>query len=184
MLNLIPRFYKINKIRVKFLRALVGVLSIMVIITVILYLYRANQTIALDYQKSMLITYNNLKNNINNSEEILEKLNSEIAELQELNQKINNVNKLTYSIDSFPIYKIMYDVANECPIDLNFYNISGSNTEIIIKGIAKESRSIGAFLINLKDKDWIDLVHISSTQELVRENGYSYYTYEIVIITK
>lgn len=184
MLNLIPKSYKMNKIRTKTLRALVGVLSVMVIITVILYFYKANQAIALDSQKSMLITYNNLKNNLSKSEENLQQVNSQIAELQELNQKIDNVNKLTYSINSFPMYKIMYDVANECPIDLNFYNISGSNTEIIIKGIAKESQSIGAFLINLKDKDWIDLVHISSTQELLRENGYSYYAYEIVIITK
>lgn len=179
MLNLIQPKYKLAKYRNIAVRYAVLSLLIVVICALSINIYKANIVSRLEDYKSLntnLRTNNNLleqsKNNIKNIEE-------EIKALERL--KNNPQTHSREQIRSFDIYTIMYDLANVAPADLQFYNIDASNNTVIIKGIAQEPQSIGAFLINLKTKDWIGEVDISSTQELVRENGYSYYSFEIFI---
>ena len=179
MLNLIQPKHKLKKYRNITVRYTISFFLIVIICALSVNIYKANTLKTIDYYKSLntnLRTNNNLleqsKNNIKNIEE-------EIKALERFKNNPKSQNR--EQIRSFDIYTIMYDLANVAPTDLQFYNIDASDNTVLIKGIAQEPQNIGAFLINLKTKDWIGEVDISSTQELVRENGYSYYSFEIFI---
>ena len=181
MINLKPSEFRMGNYRKIALQVVGIVFGIALIVFCFLNVYKSLYTSrVLANYKIQKATYDEMGKSYEVQDKKLKKLKEEIN-----SKKVGpSLNQEAGTDVGLQISTIMYDLAKETPIDMVFYHQEASANSLKLLGYAGKQQSIGAYLIALQSKKWVSKVNISSSQEMIRDNGFVYIAFEVTITLK